>query len=636
MNSTYVVLGAVLLAAAMPACQRAPKQCLVGQDYFREFDDCLWRCNDPSRPLTERCFDPDGGVVRPPDVRDAVSDSGDVHRDTTADATVANDASDAGVSPDVADARDVNVVVDPSIAPPRPIAPTSATTTTSTAPTLRWSTGTDAAVELSRTRDFRTFDRFVTSSDDSFRAPSALAGGVWFWRVRGMRAGAIGARTSPIWWFRIPSADSPVDSTSAPVLDVNGDGYADIAVGAPNVDTARGRVDVYFGSASGVSSTPSATLFGPDPDGFFGRSVSSAGDLNGDGTTELVVGSAPNLGSNNAGAVFVFDGQEGGLASAPSRVLRGATGSDSFGSSVAGPGDVDGDGYADLIVGARNANGGAGGAFLYRGSASGATTPATDWNRENAFAGFGTPVAAGGDINGDGLADVLVGHAVHGELAVYLGRRGSVPTTASIRISGVAILPTISAFASSIAGLGDVDGDGYADVAVGASQTQVGAFNNAGLVRIYRGSRGGLVPTSIGGRDGDTPLTRFGWSIAGGDVNGDGLGDVVVGADEADMPRTDSGSVWIFLGVRGAAPSSTPVVVEGPSMNGARFGTAVSARGDVDGDGRSDLVVGAPQATPMGGTASLFMGRAAGVSAVPNVVLSIDSVSGGFGRSLTN
>jgi hypothetical protein len=342
-----------------------------------------------------------------PDIVDVVAMD---HADGTApdaitDGDTVRDASDA--------APDATMVVDPALAAPRPLAPLSTSTVTSQRPTLRWVNAASidgAVVELSRTRNFATVMHRLPVTGESVRVPSALSAGVWFWRLRGRDSGrgTEGMETSPVWWFRVGerSADGDRDRSWGTELDLNGDGYADLAVGSPNADGGRGRVDVYYGGPLDIGTVPSVTLRGVFMGDRFGHSVASAGDVNGDGYADLVVG-APGAdpdGREGAGTASVFLGSASGVAARPARVLEGAAAGDQFGWSVASAGDVNGDGYADLVVGALGADPGgrmsAGTASVYLGSASGvAATPARVL--EGAASGdvFGWSVASADTVN---------------------------------------------------------------------------------------------------------------------------------------------------------------------------------------------------------------------------------------------
>ena len=210
--------------------------------------------------------------------------------------------------------------------------------------------------------------------------------------------------------------------------DVNGDGYADLLVGAYFYNSQQGRAYLYLGSGSGLSATPALTLTGEAGSSQFGISVASAGDVNGDGYADLVVGAAGHNG--NQGRAYLYLGSGSGLSATPALTLTGEAGSSQFGISVASAGDVNGDGYADLLVGAYLYNSGQGRAYLYLGSGSGlGATPALTFTGEATGDQYGLSVASAGDVNGDGYADLVVGargyNSSQGRAYLYMGNESA-------------------------------------------------------------------------------------------------------------------------------------------------------------------------------------------------------------------
>jgi hypothetical protein len=198
---------------------------------------------------------------------------------------------------------------------------------------------------------------------------------------------------------------------------VNRDGFSDVIIGAylyDNGQTNEGRVYVYHGSATGLATSPARTAESNQPIADFGIAVATAGDVNGDGFSDVIVG-APSYdnGQDGEGRAFVYLGSLTGLASSPAWTAEANVLSAQFGYSVGTAGDVNGDGFSDVVIGAPFLTNGSideGGAYVYHGSASGlAANPA--WNAEanQASANFGFAVSTGGDMNGDGFSDVIVG-----------------------------------------------------------------------------------------------------------------------------------------------------------------------------------------------------------------------------------
>jgi hypothetical protein len=438
--------------------------------------------------------------------------------------------------------------------------------------------------------------------------------------------------------------------------DVNGDGFADVIAGAPSYDTGQGEgaAFVFLGSANGIPfpfggpATAHAQLESDLMNAEFGVSVASAGDVNGDGYADVILG-APSYGNveTGEGAAFVFLGSASGVADgSPTNAhaqLESNQTAAALGASVATAGDVNGDGYADVIVGAPGYSSGTpaeGVAFLFLGSASGVAdgNPVNAWRRFESNLGLarlGISVASAGDVNGDGYADVIVGADLYdngqsdeGTALVFLGSATDLPDgnplTAYARLESGQIGAKLG---GSVASAGDVNGDGYADVVVGAS-----SYNNVesdeGAAFVYHGGATGIADgssaTAASEIDGGQSFAELGRSVASaGDVNGDGYGDVIVGAPLYDNGHTNEGAAFVFhgsaSGIPDAVADSANTQLEGNQDN-ANFGYSVASAGDVNGDGYADVIVGAPfweNVSPSEvseGAAFVFLGTATGVA----------------------
>ncbi|MDB4927653.1 MAG: putative integrin-like protein [Myxococcaceae bacterium] len=531
-------------------------------------------------------------------------------------------------------------------AAPRPLAPMSLGDVSQRRPTLRWvlPSGYDgAAVELCRDRACTAVIETLTVAGSSARPSADLpANGVVFWRMRGRVGSATDTAYSPTWLFHVPaiSASTAVDTSSRPHFDVNGDGYDDLVVGSfyasPGGRVRAGTASVFHGSASGIGATAARVLEGGAAGDYFGISVASAGDVDGDGYGDLIVGAyyASPGGRTNAGAASVFLGSATGIGATAARVLEGGAARDYFGISVGGAGDVNGDGYADVVAGAYGAAPGgrvqAGTASVFLGSATGIGATAVRV-LEGGAAGdyFGYSVADAGDVNGDGNSDLVVGAILAspggsvnaGTASVFLGSASGISATAARVLQGAAY----DQFGHALASAGDLNGDGYTDLVVGAI-VNLGGRPGAGTASVFLGSASGIGATAARVLAGDTVNERLGSSVAGaGDVNGDGYADLVVGAS-GDSPggRVQAGTARVYLGSTSGIGATAASVLEGGAA-GDRFGYSAASVGDLNRDGYADLVVGTYGASPGGranaGTASVFLGRASGISPTASNVL---------------
>jgi hypothetical protein len=423
--------------------------------------------------------------------------------------------------------------------------------------------------------------------------------------------------------------------------DVNGDGYSDIIVGAPNFDNGEsneGKAYVYHGSATGLSAIANWTAEGNQADAIFGYPVSTAGDVNGDGYSDVIV-SAENYDNDlqNEGRIYVYHGSSSGLSVNANWVVEGNQSEAQFGNSVSTAGDVNGDGYSDIIIGALTFDNGEtdeGKIFIHYGSASGLSiTP--DWSFESNMPGayLGWRVYTAGDVNGDGYSDIIAGAPYYlGSGRVY-GFHGSSVGFSSTPDWIVDSDQTASEFGEAVSTAGDVNGDGYSDVIVGACLYD-NPEDKEGKAFVYHGSASGLSTSPAWTYESDQPGAEFGlWVSTAGDVNGDGYSDVISTAWYYDDEEFDEGKAFLFHG--SAAGLSAPIswTAEGDQSTG-QFGISVSTAGDVNGDGYSDVIIGAncyDNGETDEGRAYVYLGSSAGLLATPSWFAESDQAFSNFG-----
>ncbi len=373
--------------------------------------------------------------------------------------------------------------------------------------------------------------------------------------------------------------------------DVNGDGIDDFIVGAPGARTGgvgAGQAWVYFGGPA-LDAAPDLVLSGESAGDQFGTSARGCGDVNGDSYDDIVVGAPHNdAAGSNAGRAYVYFGGPS-LDAVADIVISGVADNAQLGYAVAGAGDVNGGGD-DLLIGAPSNTGSHGRAYVYFGGAAlDGVADVTLADPSNGFLGWS--VGPAGDFDGDGWDDVLVGGNTQTHAFLFRGGPG---------FDGVADLVFAgdsgsNRFGYGLAPAGDVNGDGYADVIIGDMHNSAGNAY-AGRADVYFGG-----PGADGQADlvftGTTYYGIFGRTVAGGgDLNGDGFDDLVIGAPTPDYAGLGPGRAFVFFGGDPAGTARVDTLAD-VVLTGAhesdRLGSQVAIVRDQNGDDRADVMIGA-------------------------------------------
>lgn len=361
--------------------------------------------------------------------------------------------------------------------------------------------------------------------------------------------------------------------------------------------------------ATVISAAELGVIAGDTADTDTGYAVTGAGDVNGDGYDDVVLG-APSAGDDGEGAIYIVFGKSVRFDEADVSTAVQFTGEmdgDQFGSRVAGVGDVNSDGYDDIVAAALYAdtsNHNAGAVYIIYGSANLAggsvkDLPTYTGTEDNAKLGFS--VAAGGDINADGYTDVLIGAPYRNDRSggVYILYGQS-----DILTGGSASqLPLLSGqsdydYAGYAVASGDINADGFSDIVASAPKRNT-TERDAGVIYIVYGQTAQHVSLSLSTAAVITGLTRsdrIGQSLAIGDINADSYGDIIIGAEYNDTAAENGGAVYIYYG---SASLSSSLSLSAAtqlynSANAEVAGQSVAWLGDVTNDGYGDFIVGAP------------------------------------------
>ena len=459
--------------------------------------------------------------------------------------------------------------------------------------------------------------------------------------------------------------------------DLDGDGFGDLVIGAPggyDIDFVSGKAYVVLGGSEvGTSGTIklseldgsngftiNESFFG----GYTGSSVSSAGDINGDGFDDLIIG-APFA---DSGTSYVIFGRNTGFEADLSTeslngtngfTLSGALFDDRLGSAVSSVGDINGDGFDDLVIGADGAGdydsygdrSFAGKSYVVFGGSNVGNSGTIELSELNGANGFtingirdsdrtGFSVSSAGDINSDGFDDLVIGapQALYDSAGISyvvfggsnVGNFGTIELSELNGANGFIVTDTdrFDKFGYSVSNVGDINGDGFDDLVIGApGSSNMYGYNNAGKSYVVFGgsdvgSSGAVLLSLLDGSNGFKisgvdSFDGFGRSVSSaGDINGDGIDDLVIGAPFANPQEKESaGESYIIFGRQNGFPVTVDDIGFNANLNlsnlqdtdglilignnpGDHFGDSVSNAGDINGDGIDDLIIGAPNEDP--------------------------------------
>ncbi len=350
------------------------------------------------------------------------------------------------------------------------------------------------------------------------------------------------------------------------ICDLDGDGQGDVVSGAWNHTDLTGAAVIYLNPLGDQDAD--AVVLGSEIDDRAGWSVDCLGDVDGDGNDDIAVGAVTNDGEDtDAGAAYVLLGPVTGYATMSDAwaTWTGETAGDYAGASVSGPGDLDGDGSMDLLVGASlEATGGsnAGASYIVHGPLTGGTANLSTADAKITGANVNDKafnLSSPGDVNRDGWPDLLIGAATFDGNGTERGRAHLLhgPVTADFDLSDTASISALwrgesnmDHAATSLAGAGDMNADGAADIIIGAYGDDTLGSESGSAYIIYG-------PTSDNNSLADAPVKLTGvtagdyagWAVdTVGDVNGDGYDDVIIGAKYESTAYTNAGAAYVVLG----------------------------------------------------------------------------------------
>lgn len=410
-------------------------------------------------------------------------------------------------------------------------------------------------------------------------------------------------------WIYIPAAPGTDFRTRvASGGDLNGDGFADVVVADAQPGIIGGRLLIFFGSKSGLQQTPAVASPAQGktrPE--FGKRVRFAGDVNNDGYDDLIVGDLNSVLSPDTSLALLLLGGKGPFASTQVLSVR---------ADALPIGDVNGDGCDDLAAGNGNQ------VAIFYGSVSGPKLePDVVIGEEQEHSEFGFDVTCAGDVNGDGTEDLLISadkfngrYRDGGKVYLHLGSAAGINPVAiwsaeyNLPVLAGVDDPHEQFFGRGISSAGDVNGDHFDDVIIGACFAERGD-RNEGLVFVFFGSPSGLHTKPDWVVESNHAHSLLGQSVAAAfDLNGDHFDDIIVGAPGAANGQVAEGAAVVYYGSKRGLSSLPDWSLESDHSN-ERLGTIVASAGDINGDGFCDLLTVGPDYSEYQGSGLVTLGR---------------------------
>lgn len=457
----------------------------------------------------------------------------------------------------------------------RLIAPQSFGRLTTQRPTFRWvlpANVTGGRFQICSDRPCRTVLRSVDLVGQSFRPEEPLAPGLYFWRVQSRRGTFVSQKPTPIWEFVVGARETGTDAVLGRITDFNGDGYTDLALGFGDVRP----IGIYLGSPTGLALSPAERITPPSLGGVRGP-LTPVGDLDGDGFLDLLsVLTAP--GDPRQRLVFLYRTGPSGVG-APREIPLPA-GVERWPERFGGAGDLNDDGYGDLVAVDHERGAGLARLRVYFGAAEGVQPAPEALLLGEAGDGLGSSIS-NSDFNGDGRPDLLVGAPLGGYALAWVNRPGGCFRPEVTRLWGDDAPGSL--FGQDLTSVADFNGDGYGDPLV--TEPYTAAVQSRSRLVNFQGNRTGVstapraMPLQYSQIEDIRPRA--------GDFNGDGYSDAAVWMhNEGRGP-----SIHLFDGGPDGLPNQARRVIFPADLGSIYTGLSFASPGDANRDGYEDLVL---------------------------------------------